>query len=519
MIFGNKPVYKFATYNKRKMHTMGRAYHFDEAPVEISECPIKIVNDRAEIFFNGSIFNTYVLSIEEKVTVLKSFDDKLTFIKEKLRENILYTVKIVSEDEKTREVYIFQFDEFFPGFKTKGKISVSNNKVIFTCKQGTGPILLQTNEVKKEVEAMLVHLDSDGPAFAEINNPIDRTTVTVIKDLNNMKIVENQNIKGILIGCKDKKVGTEVNVFVKNVYPGSYCFVEDIIPGYAEVQLIGKQGNFYQVKYRDFIGECRDKKVSKTMRGMISNIKGNTFQFKQGNPETEERTKDFESLSVAKKAKVNNEKDIKDDEMNAIEFIKQQIEARMDAKALFVKYMSSLKEHDSLSLFYLKYLSDIGEISQKIVDKIVNESSKSFPSLANGMLEDEKLIRMIFNKSKSLSGFQKLLNLEDDKTKFIKENMPYFSYSISYIYDQMNSPRVVVESVIDKNYKNWILYVNKESGNYKRNLFRRMAKMNFKKHEMLEVFKHWLEFEESVGGNVEEVHLAKEEFIKNSQNK
>lgn len=515
MIFGTKPVYKYATYNKRKMHSMGRAYPFDEAPVEIKECPVKIINDRAEIFFNNPIFNTYVISIEEKVTVLKSFDEKLTFIKERLKSNILYTVKIISEDEKTREVEVFKFDEFFPGYKTKGRISIANNKPIFTCKFGSGPITLQSNEVSKEVEGMLAHLDSDGPMFVEINNPIERAIVTIIKDLNNMKIVENQNIKGILIGCKDKKVGQEVNAYVKNIYPGSYCFVEDLSPGYAEVQLIGKQGNVYQVRCRDFVGECKDKKVSKVMKGIISNIKGNTFQFKQGSPEMNERTKDFETVKIAKKVKISSEKDIKEDERSAIEFINQQIEAKVDVKPLFAKYMNIIKDHDSLSIFYLKYLSDIEDLSQKQVDKIVEESSKKFPSLATSLLEDEKLIKMIFKKTKTLSGFKKLLPSEEDKVKFIKENLEYFDYSISYIYENMNSPRVVVESVIDNNYKNWIFYVKQEDGNYKRNLFRRMVKMNFKKNAMLEIFKLWLEFEESVSGNVEEVHIAQQEYTKN----
>lgn len=515
MIFGAKPVYKFACYNKRKMHTMGRAYPFDEVPVEISECPIKIVNDRAEIFFNGLIFNTYVLSIEDKVCVLKAVDDdKLTFTKEKLKENVLYTVKVISEDEKTREVCVFQFDEFFPGYKTKGKISVVNEKLIFHSKFGTGPIMMQTNEVSKEVEAMLSHLDENGPIFVEINNSVERTSVTVVKDLNNMKIVENENIRGILIGCKDLKVKDQVNVFAKNIYPGSYCFVEDIEPGFAEVQLIGRHGDLYKVKYRDFTGECKDKRVSKVMKGMISKIKGSTFQFKQCTAPTEERTNDFESLSVAKKAKISNDKEINGDQMNAIEYIRQQIEAKEDVKKLFTKYIATIKDHDSLSLFYIKYLSDNGQLTQKLVDKIVKESSLDFPTLASTTLEEVKIIKMIFNKSKSLAGFEKLLDGEEDKSKFIKENIDYFSYSISYIYDHMISPRTVVELVIDENPKNWILYLNKESGNYKRNLFRRIVKMSFKKHAMKEIFKLWLAFEESVNGNVEEVHMAEQEFTK-----
>lgn len=510
MIFGTKPTYVFAVYNKKKMHSMGRAYQFDQAPVDIKECPVKIIDNKAEIFFPGPIFNTYVLSEEDKVTILKSYDDKLTFTKMNLDKTILHTVKTISEDEKTREVVLFEFDDFFPGFKTHGKVEYKNNKPIFKCKEGSGPLQLQNNEIKKETDAMLVHLGSEGPLFAEINNPVERTTVRIVKDLNNHKIVENENIKGILIGVKDGKIGEEVAVFVKNIYPGSYCFVEDIRPGIAEVQVVGKEGSIYKVKYKDFFGECRDKKVSKVMKGTIYDIKGATFKFKQAMDEF--RTTDFETVSVPKRVKVSDESQIKDDQAAAIEFIRQKIEKGEDPKPLFNKYMNRLKENDSLCLFYLKYLTD-SNISDSDVNKVMKCASDKFPKLVSESIDDLNVIRMVFNKKKTLSGFKRLLRDEKNKESFIKENPEFMEYSIGYIYESMEIPRVVVERVIDPKLKSWIEYAKHEEGNYKRSLFRRMAQMKFKKNEMKEVFKQWSSFEESVGGDVEEVHRKATEFV------
>lgn len=516
MIFGTKPTYTFAVYNKKKMHSMGRSYQFDQAPVDIKECPIKIIDNKAEIFFSGSIFNTYVLSEEDKVTILKSYDDKLTFTKMKLDKTVLHTVKTISEDEKTREVVLFEFNDYFPGFRTHGVIEYKNNKPVFKCKEGSGPIQLQNNEIKKETDAMLVQLNSDGALFAEINNSVERTAVKIIKDLNNHKIVENGNVKGILIGAKDKKIGEEVNVFVKNVYPGSYCFVEDIRAGRAEVQLIGKEGTVYKVKYKDFVGECKDKKVSKIMKGIIYDIKGSGFKFKQV-AEDSIRTTDFETVSVPKRIKVSDESEIKNDQVVAIEFIRQKIEKGEDPKPYFNKYMNKMKENDSLCLFYLKYLSDQNEINEANINKVMKCASDKLPKMVSETIDDLKTVKMVFNKKKTLSGFKRLLKTEENKEAFIKENPEFMEYSIEYIYENVDMPRITVERVIDNKLKSWIEYTKHEEGNYKRSLFRRMSQMKFKKNEMKEVFKLWASFEESVGGDVEEVHKKAIEFVQNHE--
>lgn len=551
MIFGSKPAYVYARYNKKKFHALGKSYSFEQLPVDVSFCPLKLVDDKVEVFYPGVIFNTHVLSFEENVVILKSYDDKLTFIKKnsigscscdkdlskKLKKPIhsaedaipgcstnvdqtkLYTVKVVSEDESTREVEFYRFDEFFPGLRTKGTLEIVEGLPVVHTTYGSGPIILQSNEFKKDVECVLVKMDSHN-TFAEVGNPIERVTVKVVKDLKNNKIVENGNIKGILLGCRDKKMGEEVDVFVKDVYPGSYAFVEDIKPGVAVVELVTRSGGVSKVQYKGFIGECTDKKVSKTMKGVIYDIQGNTFKFRQESGEEPEirRTEEFETVYVSKKLRVLSENDIKNDQLRAIEYIKSVISGSTHKKDeehriidLFNKYITLCTDRDHLCLFYLQYLITTGHVSESEISRIVKITGKRFPRHASLALNDLDAIRSIFNRKKSLAGFLKLMPVSD--INFIKNNKEFLRSSIDYIYSNMENPRIVVESVIDNSFGSWIEYLKKESGNYKRNLFRRMSKMSFRKNDMKSLFKMWLEFEESCSGNVEEVHALAEEFV------
>lgn len=515
MIFGTNPVYTFAVYNKKKMHSLGKSYPFDEAPVPVKACPVKIVGQKAEIFFPGPIFNTYLESVETGVSVLKSYDERLTFIKSKLEENTLYTVKTVAEDDKTREVAIFEFDEFFPGLRVRGSVDLKDEKLVFTCSHGSGRIVMQSNDLRAEVDAMLVTLDASGAVFAEVNNPIERTTVRVVKDLKNNKIVENGQIKGILIDAKDRKIHEEVPVFVKNVYPGSYCFVEDILPGPAEVELIGREGRIYKVKHRHFTGTCTDKHVKKKMKGVISDIVGNTFRFRQ---ESDERTSDFETLRVPKRMKVTDEAEIKSDQVKAIDYIKHVIEAGEEEKAmeLFKKYIPRVKENDSLCLFYLQYLTDRNAVTMGEIKKILKQTSEDFPHMASWELNDFKVVEMIFKVKKSVGGYRKMLEHAEDKLACMKANPEFVYYSIRYAYEEMDtrSPKTIVEKIIDDSFRCWMLYARLEDSTANtRRIYKRMAAMPFKKHEMKELFTTWREFETCAQGNIEEVERMASEYV------
>lgn len=518
MIFGTNPVYRFAIYNKKKMHSLGKSYNFDQPPVPVKECPVKVIGQKAEIFFSSPIFNTFPLSVENGVTILKSYDEKLTFIKEILPENVLYTVKIVSEDDKTREVGIFKYDEFFPGFKTRGTVTLKNGKPFFNCSRGVCQIVLQSNDPKKETEAVLAALDADGPIFAETGKPIERTTVRIVKDLNNHKIVENGHIKGILIDARDRKVGEEVAVYVKNIYPGSYCFVEDIKAGPAEVELIGREGSIYKVRYKHFVGECKDRHVSKRMKGVIYDLKGDSFKFRLENEE--KRTTDFEKLVVPKRMKITDESDVKGDQLKAIEYIRYIIDRgneENDVIDLFRKYMKRISSNDSLGLFYLQYLVNNKKLTDAEVKSVLKLTTDKFAGLASEKLDKIEVIQMIYNVKKSQSGYKKLLDDAKNKQKLMSENPEFLDVSIRYAYEKMDNPRSTVEKIIDNKFKHWLLYASLEDGNSRRGLYRRMTDMKFKKAEMKELFKTWLAFEESIGGNIEEVHRLANEYVQSSK--
>lgn len=106
-----------------------KAYEIDSLTVDCSACPARMIDDHLEIFFAGSIFNTYVTSVEGKVSVLKSYDDKLTVTKDKVEKNKLYTVKIIKENEKVREIELYKFDELFPGYRIQDEVEIKNDNV------------------------------------------------------------------------------------------------------------------------------------------------------------------------------------------------------------------------------------------------------------------------------------------------------------------------------------------------------------------------------------------------------
>lgn len=519
MIFGSKPTYLFAQYNKKKLHALGKAYSFEKGPFTVNSCVLKLSDNKVEIFFQNTIFNTYVQSVEDNLTVLKSFDEKLTVIKSiNLAKEVLLTVRIIHEDENIREVEIYKFNEYFPGTIVKGTLEIKNNNPTVNTELGSGEIVLQTNNISKNVECILVKMEADGKCvYAEVNNPVERCKGKIVKDLKNLKIVKNGHIQGILLDSKDHKIGEDVHLYVKNVYPGSYAFIEDIKPGIHTVELIGRSGNVSQVRYKGFIGECKDKKVNKIMKGFVSDIQNNTFKFRRMEEEAI-RTDDFEDVRVAKRIKVSSENDI-NDQYSAIEFIKEQAKDVKSVKELFFRYSNSFKDNEYLCLFYISFLKENDLLTETDINKVLKVSGKNFPKILSESIDDIDVLKLLFSKHKTLAGFNKILNKSEDPVKFIKENPEFISASISYAYKNLETPRDLVEDLLRNNkcFNDWKEYINHENGEYLRNLFKRMTKMNFKKNDMKNIFKCWLEFEEKEGSdnskNIEMVRRLATEFV------
>lgn len=549
MIFGANPTYLYGEIFKDKFSTPTKGYKIEPLPVACSECPAKLTDGKIEIFFAGPIFNTYRLSEEDRVTVLRSYDDKLTIIKGKLAKDVLYTVRIVREDDRVREVGLYEFDGLFPGHRTTGILEISESRPQIATAIAKGAIVLQNNEHRPQTEALLYKIEDGVCEFVEINNPVERCHVKVVKDLRGTKIVESGHVRGVVIDCKSAKA--ELDVYARRVCLGNYIFVEDLQEGTATVKLLGRAGSAYKVEHRGFVGICDSKRVSATMKGRIHDIKGATFKFQRedengagtaedsgtkraasdehkstkrlrdsaenkensANKPKASRTADFEEIKVYKHVKIEDESQIRNDQLRAIEFIKTKMESTPNLLPLFNKYILSLDRKDELCLFYLQYLRERGLLTTTELARVLKITSGGFSKRAAEAVDDPELLFFIFKRKKTPLCFTKLLGLVEDKAAFVKENREYADCAIDYIYKNMENPRVLVESIVGTALKNWIIYLRHEEGNYKRGLFRRLVKMGLKKEEAKRVFEMWLAFEESVHGNVEEVKEQAKAYV------
>lgn len=565
MIFGANPTYLYGDVFKQKFSTPDKTYEIEPLPVSCTMFPARLTGDHLEIFFAGPTFNTYVLSEEERICILRSYDDKMTICKTKLSLKRLHTVRIIHEDEKLREVELYEFNNLFPGYRSTGTIELRDSNTYISTPECRGVLKLQNNVHKPITDCLLYKIENGNYYFVEINNPIERCTVTVVKDLKVNKIVENGNIHGILLDCKSNK--HEIDVFVKRESLGTYVFIEDIKEGIATVDLIEKRGKVYRVGYKGFIGECVDKNVNKTMKGMIYDIIGNSFKFKRfeqnkgdvvekiangnnteiktekcsssikdkamSNQADEEnlsenkkqktnnkKTSDFQEVVITKQFKIESEEQIENDQFKAIEYIKNKMKDTKNILPLFNKYISLLEKKDHLSIFYLQHLHEKNIFTISEFSRIMKLSSPNFYKIAVESFSDKDTLEHIYKKKKTKACFIKLLDLAEDKIDFIKKHSSdYSDYAIDYAYKNLKNPRLTVESIIGSNYGGWMAYIRNESGDYKRGLFRRVIQLSFSKEEMKNIFKQWMEFEESTGGNIIEVKQQAENYITNSSKK
>ncbi len=643
MIFGTNPVYLYGEIFNDKFMTPDKIYKFKNEFSFISElCPAKLIDGEISIFFKGPVFNSYVESLEENVTVLKSYDSKTTICKSRLDFNKIYTFCIVKETETLREVELFNFEkDIFPGSKFVGEISISESKTYFKSKKCQGEIVLQNNIIKENPEALLYKIENGKYFFVEINNPIERCKVKVVKDLKSNKIVENGHIKGLLRNCHSKE--TEINVYAEKVRLGRYIFVEDLIEGQKyTVNLLEKKGKVAIVSYKCFTGKCYDEKISKVMKGTVYDIKGNTFKFKNaaaekadiksGNCEDKDlmiekeadiikfgnndgkkiddlikdhidnqqkeindnndnqqkeindnndnqqkevndnndnqqkevkdnngnnsikasdeknflinqnfkslkstkleritgnktedyaivkRSHDYEDVVITKHLKIESETEIQGDQFKAIAFIKKIMETDKNIMPLFNKYLYLLDKKDYFCVFYLKYLLENDLFSISELKRLFKITTNVFFKLAIEEFNDERILESIYSKYKTKTCFIKLLENSKNPITFIKNHIGDFPDAvIDFAYKNLKNPREIAELVINSKYEPWIVYLEHETGNYKRGLFRRVITQNFKKDKMKKIFEMWLNFEKSVSGNVNEVKEEAEKYIKQSK--
>lgn len=554
--FGSNPTYLYGQIYRNKFSTPDKSYDIEPLPVNCSSCPARLTDGSVEILFFGPIFNTYVISEEEHVSILYSADGKLTTCKSKVPRNTLVTVQITAEDEEAREVEMYPFDGIFPGMKGSGKMELADTGPHITVNGIRGTLLLQNNKPQPVTDCLLYKIANNRYYFVEVNNPVERCTVTVVKDLRTTKIVEHGSVKGVLVGCRSS--ASEYDVYAKRVLLGSYVFVEDIKEGPATVSVVeysSRQG-VTKVAYGDFIGEYHARPTGKMMKGVITDIKGNTFKFSrkredesdstasdkenraldknqapdktdasrplpaaQPDPAAERlppghRTRDFKELIITKPMRIDSEGDIGHDEFRAIDFIRNRMDVCTNVLPLFNKYINILSDRDNLCLFYLHHLNDRGLLTMPELTRVSRLASRNFFKQLVETFDEPSVLGYIYSKKRSKPCFVKLLELSEDKTAFLREHSTdYTDYTIEYIYNNIPNPRVLVESLIDKSYRSWTVYLRCESGDYKRGLFRRLIQFSLKREEAKNVFKLWMEFEEQEGGDVEGVRKQAEAYI------
>ena len=327
----------------------------------------------------------------------------------------------------------------------------------------------------------------------------------VTKELNGTKLVENGNIKGILLGHKGNQ--SVVDVYVKREGLGSYVFVEDIKEGIAQVELVGRKNNLHLVSYKGIIGTCDEQNVHKIMKGTIYDIKDDTFKFRTGKRKEKEedslKKKHKEENSPKNEADLKNasegttakdrdteRRDIKDaskqrettsveqpesqienDENKAIELIKSQISLNKEVFPLFNKYLLLLNKKDNFCLFYTNYLIERGMADFSEIKRLIKMTTETFTKKLIEITDDIDVLNYIYKRKKTKKCFIKLLNndtvkseeneinvdknnsntsknlkrkmkrLTKEKEELINGNREFLDYSIKYIYNNIKKTK------------------------------------------------------------------------------
>ncbi|KAI4290903.1 hypothetical protein PAPHI01_0177 [Pancytospora philotis] len=519
------PVYIYGEAYNGKFSTVGKTYKMEQCAVKCGMCVAQLVADEARVFFAGPVFNSYVLSSCDGTATVQSFDEKRTVVHADLPADTLVALKTVSETADVRTAALYAYDELFPGLVTAGIVEWAGGVAIIKTANAEGEIILQSNVQKAPTECILWRQEGPKCAFVEINNPVDRCSVGIIKSMRNTKIVANGNVRGILKNYKG--CATEVEAVVDRVCLGSYIFSlaegQDNTPAAKRVAepaaAAGAAPNAAPAaptgsdarparsskKARSEPCEGKSKRVKKADEAEIPAAPEQEQVYEEPAPVQPRRTAGFETIIVHIQQKILDEADIGGNQYRAIDYIRNQAEQGADVLPLFNKYITGLERRDELCLYYMMYLERRGRLSALEFARMLKMAGPAFYKKSAQIFTDQALLQQLYRHRKSKDCFLKLLDLADDKVEFLKSNRDYTDAAIDYVYEHLDEPRVVVESIIDGSFASWRAYLRNESGVYKRGLFRKLVAMGFRKEEMKAVFNLWLEFEEQTGGNVDEV--------------
>ncbi|WUR02076.1 ribosome biogenesis factor RRP5 [Vairimorpha necatrix] len=540
------PTYIYGKLTKSKFYTPHRTYsHKTSFPqkMHINKYLPCVLDDsnNLQVFYNSAVFNSFLTIEEEEVYKLFSKDNKTTITKTKIEPNTLYTFKVIEETNSLRICEIFKYDINWVGKHTTGKIKHQKKKNEIITPIGKGECVLQNNKHNKQVSAILWKIKDDKMFFVEIDNPVkDAIEVTVDTVRENFLMVSNENIKGIVFtneineydDIKRKK--KTIKVYVKEELLGFYIFeiLSAInINDYIEAKVVKKLDNKYTLEYQTYSGFINTTNMDQfmsnnnkamTIKGRIINIKDGEFELSQ-----------VQNISVPFDAVVSESEEIEEDEelecsgtlMDLLASIKRYTEDKKykEVRELYYKHINTLNstDKDNLSLVYCNFLqyttSDTTDLIKEM-KKVVGHCSDKFLDKVGSVSDNFEVIEFCYKKKLSRELYTKYIDMCYKLGKKITD-YNYMDVAVDYIYKYEDTPRIKTEKIIGNIKPGWIKYIENETQDYKRILFRRVVNMDWKVGDMKEWYRMWMQYEKENNGNVDEVRTRAKEFVESIKNK
>lgn len=216
---------------------------FNKYPIQIPNIhtPHFYITKNEKIFYTSIIFNSYVTDEEENFCKLYSTDSKLTVTKERLKKNVLYVFKIVSENEHIRTCELYKFDEFYVGFKTQARVI---RKELHSLKEVTRKTKTQNKEnVNKKV---------------------------AVRDKKKMYVkyyVKVKNIECELMPMREYKDGETINVLMVEKCNDKTVFRDTKIPsGFIDVEVEKETPQYFMCRGKHFRGILLKKSIDREIK-------------------------------------------------------------------------------------------------------------------------------------------------------------------------------------------------------------------------------------------------------------
>lgn len=576
-LFGQNVTHLYGKITKNKFITPTSSYPIESLNMTTGMHPVRLT-DKIEVFYQAPIFNSYLISNEENVSVLFSVDGKVTITRDKIRRDTLYTFRTVKDTNSLRVAEIYKFDVFYPGFKAKGEVEWKRTKTgkkvsIVKTKYGCGYVNLQNNDGSTAIDVVLYKKDQH-LHFVQVGEPVTgivELSVTKIISDNNYG-VKNLNIKGILVASERHEIGDTVKCAVKDECFGNYFFVEHVelkIGSVIEAKVESWEKDGVILKYGEYSGympirESGTRRCKKSVRGVVYDFDDKTFLLsKRRNTKMELTRREGINLSVPfdieeesksdssveedvvgenrslaaerKRAKTMNEVDFIMDikahpgeAMPVIRYIQYKMEMdEMDApKSIFKEYLPKVcgEEKDKLCVSFINYLIFMRDAECfKTIKKLAKTCSPKFLEIVASNSEDIQVLRFYFEKTKTKKSFRMYLDAlfkenEVEANRLMEKNKEFLSVSIDLIYKHCSNPRTITERLLIDKKDVWLSYIKNETGSYLRGLYRRVVDRKWKVADMKAFYRMWLEFEKENNGNIEEVKTRAKEYVESVKN-